>query len=201
MKIKCVQCGKVFELNKSEIDFYKSKCLDLPKRCKSCRDKNSGKYLADYTVKHPVNLILSVLFFVICMSLVYFYFVAHSFTGGVPAALISITALLSLVFLSCYKRRKRYDVSFSNKYRYNFYDAENLVKHYYKHKDDVGCNDIESYLKMANNTVFDRQSINKTVANGDTVYYNKITGDYVVLAKAGYIRSFYKTTYKHFLNQ
>lgn len=51
MKITCSQCGKTFELTQNEMNFYNSKGLDLPKRCKSCRDKNSGKYIVAYTQK------------------------------------------------------------------------------------------------------------------------------------------------------
>ena len=40
MKKICKQCGKSFELTQSEIDFYKNKGLELPKRCKKCRDIN-----------------------------------------------------------------------------------------------------------------------------------------------------------------
>ena len=40
MKRTCKQCGKEFILTKSEIDFYKSKNLSLPKRCKECRESN-----------------------------------------------------------------------------------------------------------------------------------------------------------------
>lgn len=43
MKKICKQCGKEFELSESEISFYKSKGLELPKRCKSCRNKNKGQ--------------------------------------------------------------------------------------------------------------------------------------------------------------
>jgi len=43
MKRTCKQCGKEFELSESEIRFYKEKGLALPKRCKSCRDKNKGR--------------------------------------------------------------------------------------------------------------------------------------------------------------
>ena len=42
MKRTCKQCGKEFELSENEISFYKSKGLELPKRCKECRDKNKG---------------------------------------------------------------------------------------------------------------------------------------------------------------
>lgn len=37
MDIKCVECGVIFAMNKGELDFYKSKGFDLPKRCKECR--------------------------------------------------------------------------------------------------------------------------------------------------------------------
>ncbi len=40
MKRTCKQCGKEFELSESEISFYKSKGLELPKRCQACRNQN-----------------------------------------------------------------------------------------------------------------------------------------------------------------
>lgn len=40
LKRTCVQCGKEFEMNQSEINFYKKKKLSLPKRCKECREMN-----------------------------------------------------------------------------------------------------------------------------------------------------------------
>lgn len=43
MKRTCKQCGKEFELSESEISFYNERGLELPKRCKSCRDKNKGR--------------------------------------------------------------------------------------------------------------------------------------------------------------
>lgn len=43
MKLVCKQCGKEFELSQSEIDFYKSKNLHIPKRCKECRQANKQK--------------------------------------------------------------------------------------------------------------------------------------------------------------
>lgn len=42
MKRTCKQCGKEFELSESEISFYKSKGLELPKRCQTCRNHNKG---------------------------------------------------------------------------------------------------------------------------------------------------------------
>lgn len=43
MKLICKQCGKEFELSESEINFYKSKNLHIPKRCKECRQENKQK--------------------------------------------------------------------------------------------------------------------------------------------------------------
>ena len=141
MKIRCVQCGKVFELSQNEIDFYYSKGLDLPKRCKSCRDKNSGKYIVTYSEKHSINLFFFVIFSALAVTVAYFDFASHTFTGALPVIVMSASALISLIFLCCFKTYKRYDVSFSNKYKFNFYDAENLINHFYKHKDDVACRD------------------------------------------------------------
>lgn len=38
-KQKCVSCGKQFILTDSEIVFFESKSLNLPKRCEACREK------------------------------------------------------------------------------------------------------------------------------------------------------------------
>ena len=43
MICQCKQCGKKFNLTEGEIEFYKSKGLSLPKRCKECRKINNNK--------------------------------------------------------------------------------------------------------------------------------------------------------------
>lgn len=43
MKCICKQCGTTFELSESEIAFYRKKNLNLPKRCKECREENKQK--------------------------------------------------------------------------------------------------------------------------------------------------------------
>ena len=42
IKRTCKQCGKDFTLTDSEVNFYKSKDLELPKRCSDCRKKNNN---------------------------------------------------------------------------------------------------------------------------------------------------------------
>ncbi|MCM1087814.1 MAG: zinc-ribbon domain containing protein [Muribaculaceae bacterium] len=43
MKCVCKQCGTTFELSEAEISFYRKKNLQLPKRCKECRQENKQK--------------------------------------------------------------------------------------------------------------------------------------------------------------
>lgn len=52
----CVDCGHQFEITNNQYDFYTSKGLDIPKRCKSCRDakknysySSSGEYSSQRT--------------------------------------------------------------------------------------------------------------------------------------------------------
>lgn len=103
-----------------------------------------------------------------------------------------------------YLRRNKtvqYDLSFGDKYTYKFYDANTFLEHYKKHGSDVGCRSIEDYLKAANRVICDKNSLHKTLPDGDKIYYNKKNGDYVVVSHSGYIRTYYKTRYSHFLNQ
>ena len=37
-KLVCRDCGEVFYMNHSEVEFYKNKGLSYPKRCKPCRE-------------------------------------------------------------------------------------------------------------------------------------------------------------------
>jgi hypothetical protein len=41
--LKCIECGADY-FTEGEQDFYISKGLDMPKRCKSCRDKKKARF-------------------------------------------------------------------------------------------------------------------------------------------------------------
>lgn len=198
MKLTCVQCGKRFELTDGEIDFYRSKGLDLPKRCKDCRNKNSGKYVVTQKEKRPSSLVAAVLFFVLGVVGVIFGVCKYEAISYFCAVAFFI---LSLVFYLRRNKTVRYDLSFGDKYTYKFHDANTFLEHYKKHGSAVGCRSIEDYLRAANRVIFDKNSLHKTLPDGDKIYYNKKNGDYVVVSHSGYIRTYYKTRYSHFLNQ
>ena len=44
--LKCIECGADF-FTEGERDFYNSKGLNMPKRCKMCRDKKKARYEQD----------------------------------------------------------------------------------------------------------------------------------------------------------
>lgn len=56
---KCKQCGREFTLTDGEIEFFRSKGLNIPARCESCRKANksgkSGKTAADGKESLPVK--------------------------------------------------------------------------------------------------------------------------------------------------
>lgn len=41
--LKCIECGADF-FTEGEREFYNSKGLNMPKRCKACRDKRKAQY-------------------------------------------------------------------------------------------------------------------------------------------------------------
>ena len=43
IELKCVDCGDGFPVTGGEQEFFKAKGFDLPKRCKSCRDKKKNR--------------------------------------------------------------------------------------------------------------------------------------------------------------
>lgn len=51
----CKQCGKTFTLTEAEMDFYRRKNLNLPKRCQACREKNRRQDSAPLSGNHSAG--------------------------------------------------------------------------------------------------------------------------------------------------
>lgn len=201
---KCVQCGKIFTLNDSEIDFYNSKNLDLPKRCKTCREINKGKKAEykRYTKRTKVSEKVSTP----TGSVVGFFLLFLLLEMGIPvttAFVVSlVSAMVSAVLIYLFAGRKIEIQEFDTApYTYTFYDTASMVSHYVKHGKEVGCDSMENYLYKANAVIENPKALKKIQqTDGDTAYFYPPTGDFAVVAKAGYIRTYFKAD-SHYFNK
>ena len=211
MTRKCVQCGKSFELSQSEIDFYNKKGLELPKRCRACREANkSGKTGSENG------------------SAVHREVKASSGGTGKTSFLKIAAAVLIVLFLG-WKALTSSDVSISvddeeSDYQsavtedqtdvtgqeeetetdsdtgeenadyvtYSFRSSSLLEQHYEKHGIEMGFSSAEEYEKAASDVVNNPDALHKTEAeDGDYVYYVEETNEFVILSTEGYIRTYF----------
>lgn len=77
--------------------------------------------------------------------------------------------------------------------QYSFRTDELMDVHFKKHKDEFGDITIDEYLKGANNLINQLSDtvLTKTEDDGDTLYYDTKTWEFVVLSKDGYIRTYF----------
>lgn len=201
----CKQCGKRFTLSDSEISFYQSKNLDLPKRCKTCREINKGKkseyssYIKRKKVSEKVStpagtaIGLIVLFILLQINI--------KLVIAFPLSLFLSVAAAVLIHLFAGQKIQieEFDTS---PFTYTFYDTKSMVSHYVKHGAEVGCSSMHEYLTRANLVIKDKSTLKKIQkADGDTAYFNPQTNDFAVVAKAGYIRTYFKADMYYFNKQ
>lgn len=224
MDRKCVQCGKKFTLTDSEIDFYQSKKLNLPKRCKECRDFNKAannvnrqkndlnspaqrKYAhgenheyKSYYVKKQIKARLTSVILPIIIAIA-------AICAKAETALVVVTILLALfnliVYLAGLKNNKVFIQEFDTAiYKHTFYDTKSMVNHYVKHGHQTNCDSMEDYLYKANMVVANKGSQTKLQKkDGDRIYYNPKTREFVVMAKAGYLRTYFLASDKYYNKQ
>ena len=205
MKQKCVQCGREFNLSYSEIDFYKSKSLNLPKRCKSCRDKNKRgnqefkKYNLQMPIKNRstfVSSIVTVLIFINAMCFGNY----NSLT--LPVIFIDLIGIIAIILLSAIKNTVEIQEFDTSPYKYTFYDTKSMAEHYAKHGKETNCKDMEEYLFKANYVIGNKATISKVQKkDGDKAYFNTATNEFAVVAKAGYIRTYFIASLSYYNKQ
>lgn len=203
MNRTCVQCGKVFTLSQSEIDFYKSKNLDLPKRCKSCRDKNKNGGYRSYTANVPlsnratcISAIFCVATFVTVMSILA--------NGGItlPTVFLDLIAFFAIFCLAKIKRHIDIQEFDTSCYPRTFYDMDSMTEHYIKHGKETNSKDMEEYLYKANAVIQQKSTLSKKQKeDGDIAYFNPQTKEFVVVAKAGYIRTYFIASLSYYNKQ
>lgn len=193
MKQRCVQCDRVFNLTESEIDFYKSKGLNLPKRCKTCRDRNKGvphEYKSYRLRSSSKGSSLSAAIFLFTLVINIVCISAYEFLT-VPVFLLDVFSAVAIVLLTAFCGKVEIQEFDTSPYRHTFYDTKSMAEHYAKHGKEVDCSNMEEYLARANSLIESDRVLSKTQEDGDTVYFNKRTNEFVVVAKAGYIRTYY----------
>lgn len=204
IRLTCKQCGKEFTMADSEIKFYKEKNLQLPKRCKECRDKNkrerakqSSQYrsapnsMNNYTSTNQIStkkgafnwIYVIGLFVVAVMLYVLFDFGVignHSGNDSNNAPIVTTETIQP-------------SQDKENKQSYSFRDDSFLQEHYEKHGIEMGYKDAWEYLEAANNVIYNPASLHKLEQeDGDDVYYLEKTNDFVVVSTDGFIRTYFR---------
>ena len=210
-KRTCVTCSREFTLTDSEISFYKSKGLELPLRCKACRDaRRQTKARASATAAHRtvsraarnIRRAEAVGLLLLALAL-YLYLSGGSISPVIPAA--AGAGITAVAFFASLVRRARINAevaSVMHKYRYSFRTANNFITHYRKHGGEVGASNADEYLKMANAVIESRESLKKhKKEDNDTVIFNPATRGIVFLSGDGKIRSFFTSDRAYFDRQ
>ena len=216
MKRTCKDCGKDFEINSSEIKFYKSKNLALPKRCSDCRknkknnnydkdkkeDKkeeqreetvqsssvNSGSTTASGNKKDSkVKKIVAAVAVVAALA-----------TGGEllsnqDAANQNVNNTNApAVTMESSETNSQQEVSVEKK-DYVFKNERLLKQHFEKHGEDFDYETMEEYEKHASDVINSDKALTKTEKeDGDYVFYIEETNEFVILSTDGYIRTYFK---------
>lgn len=209
MKRTCKDCGKEFELANSEIKFYKSKGLNLPKRCKECRARNKSERAQtsdtapqrskavrhvnptrstsyDKPVKGKKGSVLLFLIAIVLVAVVYFFFCNgdnssdNSIADSASSGDIISSADDSLTLEE------------NTEPLYSFRNDQLLDEHYEKHGIEMGFESAAEYEAAASAVVENPNALYKTEAeDGDGVYFLDETNEFVILSTDGYIRTYY----------
>lgn len=175
----CKQCGKEFNLTDSEIQFYKSKDLELPKRCSECRKKNNNSSannkLSNNIEKTNKN--------------------RNVFTSIIAGLLVILALFIGKVFnidiLSLWQ-----DTNYTNEQSISslqFRNEKLLEDHFVKHGNEFGYSTKEEYLAGANRVINSSSSLHKQEGeDGDDIYYDKNSNEIVFVSEDGYIRTYFK---------
>ena len=181
----CKQCGKKFTITDSEIQFYKSKDLELPKRCSDCRKKNNNSSTKEIDSnigksedrsKHNKNK-------------------KNIFTSVIAGLLVILALFIGKVFnvdISSLWQDTNYtkEQSVSS---LQFRNEKFLEDHFVKHGNEFGYSTKEEYLAGANKVISSSSSLHKQEGeDGDDIYYDKNSNEIVFVSGDGYIRTYFR---------
>ena len=209
---KCRQCGKEFTLTDGEIDFFKSKGLELPSRCADCRKKNKAARNAPAAdgKKRPIVAVVVVL--LILFALGFGYYISQ-----INGAKLSNNDISEEITTTVHTTAKRVsetsavtevettaevtEASTSSEVteteipvkQYRFRNSELLEEHYEKHGIEMGFASAEEYEKAAAAVITAPGVLHKyEKEDNDDVYYLESTNEFVVVSTDGFIRTYFK---------
>lgn len=201
---KCVSCGKEFTLSESELDFYRSKGLQAPKRCKDCREQKKER-------TQKKNRFNAKIFLPLLIGLVFAFCAFVLKTKDMPQKPFVITAALSALFTALFLLLVIRHFSLTGDknlnlaaggVKYRFRNNAEFKKHFKKHGAETGCKTPKRYIEKANRVIHGKNSVSKREKeDGDTVWFDVKTGEIVFLAKQGFIRSYYISDADYFERQ
>ncbi len=206
IKRTCKQCGKEFILSDSEIRFFKSKNLNLPKRCKECRSANkqsnqSPSAPVQVTASKPApkldkkKLIIAIAIILVLVIGSFFGIEWDKFFSPESNPLDSTVSDLPTEQLPNDE---------SEVIVYYFADDSKWISHFEKHGKDVGAKTKEEYLAMANALILNPNALSKKETDdgdNDTVYFLEATGEFAVLSDKGVIRTYYNNVDLDYFNR
>ena len=219
MKYTCKQCGKEFTLTDSEISFYESKKLSLPKRCEECRKKNKQEQESEETQSKSERtksqksntLLKSIITLIITLVL------GTTAWNGVQENVSNDNnpnnnQTISTESNNSSENDETDTGNTSNSIQSNTSEHSNsnddqitsedstltfrnqklLDSHYEKHGKEMGFSSAEEYEKAAARVVANKDALHKTEAeDGDDVYYIESTNEFVIVSQDGYLRTYF----------
>lgn len=199
---KCRQCGKEFTLTDGEIDFFKSKGLELPNRCADCRKKNKAakNTPAANGKNRPIAIVAVVL--LIIAALVFGYIISQ--INGAKLSNNDVSDIAESVRTTVSEVTQKSAVTEvettaevteteSPAKQYRFRNSDLLISHYEKHGIEMGFASAEEYEKAAAAVINAPDVLHKyEKEDNDDVYYLESTNEFVIVSTDGFIRTYFK---------
>ena len=213
---KCRQCGKEFTLTDGEIDFFKSKGLELPNRCAECRKKNKAakNAHASDSKKRPISVGIVVL---LILALAFGYGISQINSAKlsnndvtdigetISTAVTEAEATAEVTETSTVTETETTSETTETSTiaesaeteipakQYCFRNSELLNEHYKSHGIEMGFASAEEYEKAAAAVIDAPGVLHKyEKEDNDDVYYLENTNEIVIVSTDGFIRTYFK---------
>ncbi len=213
---KCRQCGKEFTLTDGEIDFFKSKGLELPNRCAECRKKNKAakNAHASDSKKRPISVGIVVL---LILALAFGYGISQ--INSAKLSNNDVTDIGETISTAVTEAETTAEVTETSTVtetettsettetstiaesaeteipakQYCFRNSELLNEHYKSHGIEMGFASAEEYEKAAAAVIDAPGVLHKyEKEDNDDVYYLENTNEIVIVSTDGFIRTYFK---------